>query len=80
MYVNEFNNDLYGKIDAWDELNIGLTVGDAENQWYFRFFSRNALDEDNITWKYNSTDVTGNFQSYFLRDPRVTGIEYRYNF
>ena len=80
MYVNEFNNDLYGKIDAWDEINIGLTVGDAENQWYFRFFSRNALDEDNITWKYNSTDVTGNFQSYFLRDPRVTGIEYRYNF
>ena len=80
MYVNEFNNDLYGKVDAWDELNIGLTVGDIENQWYFRFFSRNALDEDNITWKYNSTDVTGNFQSYFLRDPRVTGIEYRYRF
>lgn len=80
MYVNEFNNDLYGKVDAWDEINIGLTVGDVENQWYFRFFSRNALNEDNITWKYNSTDVTGNFQSYFLRDPRVTGIEFRYRF
>ena len=36
MYVNEFNNDLYGKVDAWDELNIGLTVGDIENQWYFK--------------------------------------------
>ena len=42
--------------------------------------ARNVTDEDNVTTKYNSTDITGNFQSWQYRDPRTLGMEFTMNF
>ena len=80
MFNSEFNSTLSDVIDAWDEVNLGLTVIPAVGDWTMRAYVRNATDEDNVTTKFNSTDITGNYQGWQYRDPRTVGIELTMDF
>ena len=80
QYSTEFNSDLTDKIDSWDEINLGLLLIPAQGDWTLKAYARNVTDEDNVTSKYNSTDITGNFQSWQYRDPRTVGLELTMDF
>ena len=80
MFSTEFNAAISDVIDAWDEVNLGLVVIPANGDWTLKAYARNVTDEDNVTMKYNSTDVTGNFQTWQYRDPRTVGVEFTMEF
>jgi len=80
MFNSEFNSTLSDEIDSWDEVNLGLTVLPAQGDWIARVYVRNATDEDNVTTKFNSTDITGNYQTWQYRDPRTVGVEFTMDF
>ena len=80
MFNSEFNSTLSDVIDGWDEVNLGLTVIPANGNWTARAYVRNATDEDNVTTKFNSTDITGNYQGWNYRDPRTVGVELTMDF
>ena len=80
MYSTEFNATISDVIPSWDEVNIGLLVIPANGDWTLKAYARNVTDEDNVTMKYNSTDVTGNFQTWQYRDPRTVGVEFTMDF
>ena len=80
MFNSEFNSTLSDEIDSWDEVNLGLTVIPAQGDWTMRAYVRNATDEDNVTTKFNSTDITGNYQTWQYRDPRTVGLELTMDF
>ena len=79
-FSTEYNAEISDVIPSWDEFNVGLLVIPAQGDWTLKAYARNVTDEDNITTKYNSTDVTGNFQSWQYRDPRTVGIELTMDF
>ena len=80
MYNSEFNSDLTDVIDSWEEVNLGLLVIPSNADWTLRAYARNVTDEDNVTTIFNSTDITGNYQTYQYRDPRTVGIEISMDF
>ena len=80
MFNSEFNSTLSDQIDSWEEVNLGLTVIPAQGDWVARLYVRNATDEDNVTTKFNSTDITGNYQTWQYRDPRTVGLELTMDF
>tara|TARA_B100001057_G_scaffold493960_1_gene589500 strand:- start:145 stop:3537 length:3393 start_codon:yes stop_codon:yes gene_type:complete len=80
MFSTEFNASITDVIEAWDEINLGLLVLPANGDWTLKVYARNVTDEDNVTMKYNSTDVTGNFQTWQYRDPRTAGVEFTMQF
>ena len=80
MYNSEFNSDLTDSIDSWEEINLGLLVIPSNADWTLRAYARNVTDEDNVTTIFNSTDITGNYQTYQYRDPRTVGIEISMDF
>jgi outer membrane receptor protein involved in Fe transport len=80
MFSSEFNSTLSDVVDGWDEINLGLTVIPANGNWTARAYVRNATDEDNVTTKFNSTDITGNYQGWNYRDPRTVGVELTMDF
>jgi hypothetical protein len=80
MFNSEFNSVLSDQIDSWEEVNLGLTVLPAQGNWVARVYVRNATDEDNVTTKFNSTDITGNYQTWQYRDPRTVGLELTMDF
>ena len=79
-FSTEYNAQISDVIPSWDEFNLGLLVIPAQGDWTLKAYARNVTDEDNITTKYNSTDVTGNFQTWQYRDPRTVGIELTMDF
>ena len=80
QYSTEFNSDLTDLIESWDEINLGLLLIPAQGDWTLKAYARNVTDEENVTSKYNSTDITGNFQSWQYRDPRTVGLELTMDF
>ena len=79
-FSTEYNATISDVIDDWEEINLGLLIIPSSGDWSIKAYARNVTDEDNVTTKYNSTDVTGNFQSWQYRDPRTVGIELNMNF
>ena len=79
-FSTEYNAQISDVIPSWDEFNLGLLVIPAQGDWTLKAYARNVTDEENITTKYNSTDVTGNFQTWQYRDPRTVGIELTMDF
>ena len=79
-FSTEYNATISDIIESWDEVNLGLVVIPPQGDWSIKAYARNVTDEDNVTTKYNSTDITGNFQSWQYRDPRTLGMEFTMNF
>ena len=80
MFSTEYNVVATDTIESWDEFNLGLLYVPAQGDWTIKAYARNVTDEDNVTTKYNSTDITGNFQTWQYREPRTVGIELTMDF
>ena len=80
MFSTEYNVVATDTIESWDEINLGLLYVPAQGDWTIKAYARNVTDEDNVTTKYNSTDITGSFQTWQYREPRTVGIELTMDF
>ncbi len=76
-YAREFNT-VGDEIDAWSQHNA--TAIYEKDAWLVKAWVRNVLDDDNVTGKYLTSDTSGFFRNYFLTEPRIYGVSFRYGF
>ncbi|RAK58818.1 TonB-dependent receptor [Phenylobacterium hankyongense] len=67
-------NSTADRIDSWQNLNLTLTVSNAESGWSAEAFVKNATDETAITDTYLTDDSSGLFRNAFFTEPRTYGI------
>ena len=60
--------------DAWDVLNLKVTLNAPDNQWYVSGFIKNVMDNDNVTGMYLTSATSGLYTNAFLGDPRTYGL------
>ncbi len=78
MYAREFNT-VGDEIDAWDQWNASLIYESNDGHWSARAWVRNLENDDNITGHYLTSDTSGFFRNYFLTEPRIFGVSFRYD-
>ena len=83
-WQSEFYTRIYNTpqdlIQAWDVVNMSLSLTDKRNQWSMNFYVRNSLDKDYITGTYFTGPASGNFTNVFLLDPKTYGANLRVSF
>lgn len=67
-------------IDSWDQHNASIIFESAGGRWEARAWGRNLADEDIVTGQFISDDLWGSYRSFFLAEPRIFGVSFRYNF
>lgn len=77
-YSREFNTP-GDEIDAWTQMNISATFESEDGRFILRGWVRNLEDNDNVTGMYLTSDSSGFFRNYFLTEPRVAGVSFRYS-
>ena len=77
-YAREFNTP-GDEIDAWTQHNLSAVFTSGDGKISVRGWIRNVEDKDNVTGKYLTSDTSGFFRNYFLTEPRVMGISFRYS-
>lgn len=78
-YGREFNTK-GDEIDSWDQHNASLIYESSDGHWSGRAFIRNIADENNVTGHYLTSDTSGFYRNYFLTEPRIYGLSFRYDF
>ena len=77
-YSREFNT-VGDEIDAWTQMNASATYESSNGRVVLKGWVRNLEDNDNVTGMYLTSDSSGFFRNYFLTEPRVAGISFRYS-
>lgn len=67
-------NSVPDKIQAWDNVNLTLSVANPDTGWSVEAFVKNATDEEAITDTYLTDDSSGLFRNAFYTEPRTFGI------
>ena len=77
-FSREFNTE-GDEIDAWTQMNASATFNSQNGRFMLKGWVRNLEDNDNVTGMYLTSDSSGFFRNYFLTEPRVAGISFRYS-
>lgn len=77
-YSREFNTP-GDEIEAWTQMNVSATYKSQNGRVTVKGWVRNLEDNDNVTGMYLTSDSSGFFRNYFLTEPRVAGISFRYS-
>lgn len=77
-YSREFNTE-GDEIDAWTQMNASATYESQNGRIELKGWVRNLADNDNVTGMYLTSDSSGFFRNYFLTEPRVAGVTFRYS-
>lgn len=77
-FSREFNTK-GDEIDAWTQMNASATYESQNGRLVLKGWVRNLGDNDNVTGMYLTSDSSGFFRNYFLTEPRVAGISFRYS-
>ena len=77
-FSREFNTP-GDEIDAWGQINLSATYNSADGKIMISGWLRNAQDNDNVTGMYLTSDTSGFFRNYFMTEPRIAGISFRYS-
>ena len=67
-------NSVPDKIDAWSNVNLTVSLANADNGWSVEAYVKNATDEEAITDTYLTDDSSGLFRNAFYTEPRTFGI------
>ena len=78
-YSREFNT-VGDEIEAWTQMNASATFESSNGRFMLKGWVRNLEDNDNVTGMYLTSDSSGFFRNYFLTEPRVAGVSFRYSF
>ena len=62
------------EIQAWSNVNLTLSVANADNGWSVEAFVKNATDEEVITDTYLTDDSSGLYRNAFYTEPRTFGV------
>ena len=77
-FAREFNT-AGDEIEAWTQHNVSALFTSGDDKISVRAWIRNIEDKDNITGMYLTSDTSGFFRNYFLTEPRIMGISFRYS-
>ena len=77
-FSREFNT-VGDEIDAWTQMNASATFNSRNGRFMLKGWVRNLEDNDNVTGMYLTSDSSGFFRNYFLTEPRVAGVSFRYS-
>lgn len=77
-YGREFNTK-GDEIDAWTQMNASASYESQNGRLLLRGWVRNLEDNNNVTGMYLTSDSSGFFRNYFLTEPRVAGVSFRYS-
>lgn len=72
-FARIYNSDA-DRIKSWDNVNLTLTVGNADMGVEVGAFVKNATDETAVTDFYLTDDSSGLFRNVFYTEPRTYGI------
>lgn len=78
-YSREFNTE-GDEIDSWTQMNASATFESRNGRFMIKGWVRNLADNDNVTGMYLTSDSSGFFRNYFLTEPRVGGVSFRYSY
>lgn len=67
-------NSAPDKIEAWSNVNLTVSLANADNGWSVEAFVKNATDEEALTDTYLTDDSSGLFRNAFYTEPRTLGI------
>lgn len=67
-------NSVPDEIQAWSNVNLTLSVANADNGWSVEAFVKNATDEEVITDTYLTDDSSGLYRNAFYTEPRTFGV------
>jgi outer membrane receptor protein involved in Fe transport len=67
-------NTVPDKIAAWSNVNLTVSLANADNGWSVEAYVKNATDEEAITDTYLTDDSSGLFRNAFYTEPRTFGI------
>jgi outer membrane receptor protein involved in Fe transport len=67
-------NSVPDKIAAWSNVNLTVSLANADNGWSVEAYVKNATDEEAITDTYLTDDSSGLFRNAFYTEPRTFGI------
>lgn len=67
-------NSVPDKINSWDNINLTLSVANADSGWTVDAFVKNATDEEAITDTYLTDNSSGLFRNAFYTEPRTFGV------
>jgi outer membrane receptor protein involved in Fe transport len=67
-------NSAADKLEAWNNVNLTVSLANADNGWSVEAYVKNATDEETITDTYLTDDSSGLFRNAFYTEPRTFGI------
>ncbi|OIQ68888.1 TonB dependent receptor [mine drainage metagenome] len=67
-------NSAADQIDAWQNVNLTLTLTNQDKGWVVEGFVKNATDETAITDTYLTDDSSGLYRNAFFTEPRTYGV------
>ncbi|MCH8488373.1 MAG: TonB-dependent receptor [Oceanicaulis sp.] len=78
-YFRVYNTD-YDRLEAWDNLNLTVTLARPRDGLVIQGYVRNALDDAPIVGAFTNSDDTGLSTNVFTLDPRIWGLSIRTSF
>ncbi|MEQ8936525.1 MAG: TonB-dependent receptor, partial [Amphiplicatus sp.] len=72
FYASQFNR-VADLVEGYGNLNVQVTFGPQEGNWYFRMFAQNLLDKDNISGQFTGSQGQGTFVNQTILEPRRWG-------
>ncbi|MBL9011395.1 MAG: TonB-dependent receptor, partial [Alphaproteobacteria bacterium] len=73
-------NSIPDEIPGWENVNITLTLANADNGFTIDAYVKNATDEIALNDTYLTDDSSGLFRNGFYGDPRTYGLAVSYEF
>jgi outer membrane receptor protein involved in Fe transport len=67
-------NSAADKLEAWSNVNLTVSLANADNGWSVEAYVKNATDEEVITDTYLTDQSSGLFRNAFYTEPRTFGI------
>jgi len=74
MESRVWNDPIIDRIDAWDTMNMSLSLTEEDSKWNFQIFAKNVFDKHNPTGQYLQDPAAGLYTNVFAEDPRIIGF------
>jgi len=78
-YARIFNTT-YDRLEAWDNVNVSVTLERPDDGLTLQFYVKNLFDETPITDAFTNSDDTGLTTNVFTLDPRLFAFSVRKSF
>lgn len=79
LWMTQFNNPDYDRIEAWDTWNWRFNLGSPHSAWVLTAYVDNIAD-DRATWNRDRPSTVTHNAISSVNTPRTYGLRFQYNF